>query len=239
MFGKKIAVIIPAYNEASNIKKLVGEIKNFYPDLSIIVVNDGSSDSTAELAQQAGSIVLSHSYNSGYGVALQTGYKYALEQDFEIIVQLDGDGQHNARGIETLLNALMNEKCDLVLGSRFLPGSSYQSTLLRGLGTRFFSFCLRWLTGQEIKDPTTGFQAMTKQVFSLYVQDIFPADYPDADVLMLLAKLKYRIKEVPVMVNPTPAGKSMHSNPLTVIYYIYKMLLSMVVSKSRRTKEYA
>lgn len=236
MFGKKIAVIIPAYNESSHIKKLVGEIKNFYPDLSIIVVNDGSSDSTAQQARQAGALVLSHSYNSGYGVALQTGYKYALEQDFEIIVQLDGDGQHSVKGIEVLLNTLTKENCDLVLGSRFLPGSSYQPTLLRGWGTKFFSWCLYLLSGQKIKDSTTGFQAMTQKVFSLYVQDLFPNDYPDADVLLLLARMKFKIKEVPVVVYPAQGRKSMHSNPLIVMYYMYKMLLSMLVSKSMRQK---
>lgn len=229
-------VIIPAYNEERAIASVISNVKKRYPDIDIAVVNDGSSDQTAELAEKAGAIVLSHPFNIGYGVSVQTGYKYALSNYYKFVVQLDGDGQHDPEGVDALLKNLKDGSCDIVLGSRFGPSYKYRTSMYRFIGVNFFRALLRLLSGQNINDPTTGFQAMNKKVLILFSQDVFPYDYPDADVIILLSKLHFRIKEVPVLMYPNPEGKSMHKGFFNASYYIFKMVLSMFVTKMRYYK---
>lgn len=229
-------VIIPAYNEGKSISRVVSSIKELYPDISIAVIDDGSTDDTAKRATLAGAIVLSHPFNMGYGTSVQTGYKYAVRKDYSYLVQMDGDGQHDAKGIGDLSRILEDGSSDIVLGSRFLGSNNYRPSIYRLIGISFFRLILRLLSGQRISDPTTGFQAMNQKVLKLFVQDIFPNDYPDADIVMLLSKFRFKIKEVPVVMYPNPKGKSMHGKPIDVLYYIFKMLLSMFVTKLRKCK---
>ncbi len=231
---KETLIIIPAFNEENSISKVVSSIKELYPDISVVVINDGSNDDTAKLAKQAGAIVLSHPFNMGYGVSIQTGYKYAVRNGYRSLVQLDGDGQHDIKKIGVLLEKLKENSADIVLGSRFLVSNNYKLSIYRFIGVRFFQFLLRLLTGLKISDPTTGFQAMNQKVLNILTRDIFPYDYPDADIILLLSRLNVKIKEVPVEMYPNPDGKSMHSNPVNVLYYIFKMLLSIFVTKLRR-----
>jgi glycosyltransferase involved in cell wall biosynthesis len=231
--AERTLVIIPAYNEEKTIVSLIQSIKNLYPQFDIVVINDGSEDNTVDLAREAGAQVLSHPFNMGYGVALQTGYKFAVHNNYDQLVQIDGDGQHDPKGIKTLLDNLKEGSCDIVLGSRFIGTGDYKHSIFRSIGARFFRMILRLLSGQKISDPTTGFQAMKKNVLQVFVRDVFPCDYPDADVIVLLVKLRYKIREVPVVVYPKKGGKSMHRNPLRVIYYIFKMSLSMFITRIR------
>lgn len=227
-------IIIPAYNEKS-ISRVVSSVKELYSDIDVVVINDGSTDDTAMLAAKAGAKVLTHPYNMGYGAAIQTGYKYAVRNNYKYLVQIDGDGQHDPKGIKNLLAKIKNGSCDIVLGSRFLGlNSNYRTSIYRFIGIRFFRFILRLFTGLKISDPTTGFQALNHKVLKIFTQDIFPYDYPDADVLVLLSKLNINIKEIPVTMYPNSDGKSMHSNPLKVLYYIFKMVLCMFIAKLRR-----
>ena len=227
-------VIIPAYNEERNISDLIHSIKQLYPSIDIAVIDDGSSDATARLAQGAGAWVLSHRFNMGYGVSLQTGYKYAVAKDYQCLVQIDGDGQHDPADIGALLAVVKDNGTDLVLGSRFLQQNDYRTSIFRLIGIHVFRVILKLLSGQEIKDVTTGFQAMNRKVLDVFVSDVFPCDYPDADVILLLSGLGYRIKEVPVLMHPNEEGKSMHRNPLNALYYIFKMILSMFLTKMRK-----
>jgi glycosyltransferase involved in cell wall biosynthesis len=227
-------VIIPAYNEERNISDLIHSIKQLYPDMDVAVIDDGSSDATAQLAGRAGAHVLSHPFNMGYGVSLQTGYKYAVLRDYRFVVQVDGDGQHDPGGIGTLLDNVRTNASDIVLGSRFLAQNDYKPSIFRLTGIRIFSVVLRLLSGREVKDVTTGFQAMNRKVLDVFVSDIFPYDYPDADVILLLSGLGFRIKEVPVTMYPNKEGKSMHRSPLNALYYIFKMILSMFLTKMRK-----
>ncbi len=231
---KDALVIIPALNEEKSIVQVVSSIKQLHPDVDILVINDGSQDATAGLAKKAGATVLSHPFNMGYGVSLQTGYKYAVRNNYHYLIQMDGDGQHDPAGIKILLETIQGRKADIVLGSRFLGSGTYKPSVYRSLGMRLFRVFLRVLSGQRIEDVTTGFQAMNRQVLDLFVTDIFPCDYPDADVILLLSKLNFRIREVPVTMHPDLSGKSIHSNPLQVLYYIFKMSLSMFLTKLRR-----
>ena len=227
-------VIIPAFNEDKSIAHVVGSIKQLHPDIDVLVINDGSQDETAGLAKEAGATVLSHPVNMGYGVSLQTGYKYAVRNNYHYLIQMDGDGQHDPAGIRILLDTIKDRESDIVLGSRFMGPGTYKPSVFRGIGIRLFRFFLQVLSGQQIQDVTTGFQAMNRRVLDLFITDIFPCDYPDADVILLLSKLNFRIKEVPVTMHPDLSGKSIHSNPLNVLYYIFKMSLSMFLTKLRR-----
>lgn len=227
-------IIIPAYNEERAIAGVVAAVKKMYPVIDIAVVDDGSSDGTAHMAGNAGAIVLSHPFNMGYGVALQTGYKYAIRNGYTFLVQMDGDGQHDPACIQTVLQPVKDGTLDVVLGSRFLDGNSYSPSLVRMIGIRFFRLLVRLLSGKSVTDPTTGFQATNKKVLSVFIQDIFPVDYPDADVVVMLSGMDFKIGEVPVVMHPNRQGKSMHGRPLKVMYYIFKMVLSMFLTKMRK-----
>ena len=229
-----ILVIIPAYNEEKAIRSVVSSIKGLYPDVDIAVVNDGSYDKTAQEAEKAGAVVISHPFNMGYGVALQTGYKYAVSKGYNYVVQLDGDGQHETADIGTVLSAITAGSSDIVLGSRFLNENSYRPSFLRLTGIRLFRFLIRLLSGQIITDPTTGFQAMNKKVLSIFVQDVFPVDYPDADVIVMLSDMGFRISEASVVMHSNREGKSMHSNPLKALYYVFKMVMALFLTKMRK-----
>lgn len=227
-------VIIPAYNEERTISSVVNSVKVLYQDIDVVVIDDGSHDKTAQLAKKAGADVLSHPFNMGYGVSLQTGYKYAVRKNYHYVVQMDGDGQHDPGGIETLLQVIKSETSDIALGSRFLGPNTYRPSIFRFIGIRLFRFVLKILSGQDIKDVTTGFQALNRKVLNVFISDIFPCDYPDADVIMLLSKLGFKIEEVPVIMYPKQNAKSMHRNPIEVLYYVFKMFLSMFLTKLRK-----
>jgi len=227
-------VIIPAFNEESSITSVVESIRAALNDVDIVVIDDGSTDNTVVYAKNAGAKVLSLPCNMGYGVAIQTGYKYAMRLHYQYLVQMDADGQHEAEDINVLLNTLSQCNCDIVLGSRYLGNSTYCQTYYRKIGTIVFKFLLCVYSGKKITDPTTGFQAMNRRVIELFIKDLFPCDYPDADILFLLAKLGYRITEVPVRMYTNKSGKSMHRNPLHAFYYVFKMLLSMTLTLLRK-----
>lgn len=226
---KRTAIITPAFNEEKNIKKVISKIKQILPDdAELIVVNDGSDDSTLEALKEIRASYISLGSHLGYGVAVQTGIKYALKNNFDYVVLIDADGQHNPEDIPRLLEVVRNGFADLALGSRFVEDTGYEGGIFRRIGELFFSFLIYWLSGLRIHDPTSGFQAFDKKVQQLYVTEMFPVDYPDADMLLLLSYYNLNIKEVPVKMNLNKE-KSMHSGIKRVLYYIYKMLLSILV----------
>lgn len=226
-------IIIPAYNEAGGIAGVVASIRaSVGADIDIVVINDGSHDNTAAIARSAGALVVSHPFNMGYGVAIQTGYKFAAARRYEYLVQIDGDGQHDPACIATLLQELKSGEVDLVLGSRFLAAGSYRPPLARRAGMLFFGTLVSLLIGKPISDPTSGFQAFNRSVIEYFTSDAFPCDYPDADVLLMLGLAGFSIREIPVRMYANSEGKSMHSG-LKPLYYVFKMLLSMTVTLLR------
>lgn len=233
----KLLVIIPAYNESSRIGQVVASIRSVMPDADIVVINDGSRDDTVAVARRAGAIVVAHPFNMGYGVAIQTGYKYALAHDYDYLVQIDGDGQHDPGHIPELLEVVRNGKADFVLGSRFLSGESYRPPLIRRLGMGFFRKIVTLVIRQPMTDCTSGYQAFNREVMRFFAGDLFPCDYPDADVLISLHLAGFRIREVPVRMYANAAGKSMHSG-LKPLYYVFKMLLSITVTLLRSHRLY-
>ena len=218
-------IIIPAYNEARFIGRTIERVlaAGAY---TVLVIDDGSSDKTREVALGAGALVASHPFNLGYGSALQTGYKYALDHNHELLIQLDADGQHDPIWIDDLIAPILSGEADLSLGSRFKKPSGYEMGAARSAGRLFFQRLLKWFGGPEIEDPTSGLQALSRPVFSFYSQDFFPFDFPDIDVLLLAHKRGFRIAEIPVEMGATPEGRTPMHTGLTTLYYPYKMLLS-------------
>jgi glycosyltransferase involved in cell wall biosynthesis len=224
-------LIIPAYNEAANLPRVLAAVERANLGLPVLVIDDGSRDETATLARRAGARVVRHPYNLGYGAAVQTGYKYALEHGAERLVQLDADGQHDPSQVPRLLGPVVRGECDLALGSRFIGPSSYRMSPLQRVGRRLFCQLAR-LFGMAISDPTSGFQAMNRRVLELYAQPFFPTDFPDVDVLLHVHRQGLRIREVPVEMSAGTRASSLHGG-LATFYYPYKMLLALWATPPR------
>ena len=229
----KVLIIIPAYNEGERIGDVVHQVREMFPDYDVAVINDGSKDDTARTARAAGALDVSHPFNMGYGVAIQTGYKFALAKGYDFALQMDGDGQHDPAFITQLLAPVMAGETDLALGSRFLGTESYEPSLARKAGMLFFRRLISFLIGTRITDSTSGFQAFNRKVIRYFTTEVFPCDYPDADMLLTLHRAGFRIKEVPVKMYASASGKSMHTGWMP-FYYIFKMMLSIFVTLLRK-----
>jgi glycosyltransferase involved in cell wall biosynthesis len=225
-------LLIPAYQEAQRLGGVLEALARSGAGCEVVVVDDGSRDATAEVARRAGARVLRHPFNLGYGAALQTGYKYALDRGAELLVQMDADGQHDPADVPALLAAVERGECDLALGSRFLDRGAYRMGWLRTLGRRLFQAIAR-LAGLRVSDPTSGFQAMNRRVLEVYARDFFPTDYPDVDVLLAASRNGLRLLEIPVRMRPGTRASTLHGG-LRTFYYVYKMLLSTWTAARRK-----
>ena len=238
---KKKLVIIPAHNEQENIGQVVTRIRELDIGMDVVVIDDGSTDRTARHARLAGAKVIRLSSNMSYGVALQTGYKYAFERGYDYLVQLDGDGQHDPSYIPELFRQVMTEKTDMVIGSRFIKEKTqnkpslpkYKTGIPKKFAITLFAFLTTKLVGLKVTDPTSGYQAFNRRVIAFFTQDFFPCDYPDADVIVIVHRAGFRIKEYPMIMLERDSGISMHSG-LKPIYYVFKMFLSMVMTLLRK-----
>ncbi|MDR9856044.1 glycosyltransferase family 2 protein [Paenibacillus sp. VCA1] len=225
----KVLVIIPAFNEELSIRRVIGEIQSQMPAADILVINDGSTDQTAEVAGNAGAKVLSMPFNVGIGGGMQTGYIYARDHGYDVAVQMDADGQHNAADLPKLLD--MVRENDLVIGSRFLERTAYRSSLMRKVGIRFFSMLVSLVTGQRFTDTTSGFRAAGRKVIELYA-DYYPIDYPEVESIVYLARRKCRLVEIKAEMRQRETGKS-SITPVKSAYYMVKVTLSVLVSAVR------
>ena len=224
---RRILVIVPAYNEAGAVGNVVNKIQRCLPHVDVLVVNDGSSDSTSAIAERAGAMVLDLPYNMGIGAAMQAGYKFAHRRDYDIAVQCDGDGQHHPSQIKKLIEALMDGDADIVLGSRYLSSRKFKSTIPRRLGIFVFSNVLSLIVGQKLTDTTSGFRAVNKEViesFSVY----YPSDYPEPEALVILHKEGFTINEMPVSMSSRRNGSS-SITAWKSTYYAFKVLLAIFV----------
>jgi glycosyltransferase involved in cell wall biosynthesis len=229
--GARGVLVIPAFNEAPRLPRLLERIAAEHLPLEVVVVDDGSRDDTAALALAWGATALRHPFNLGYGAGLQTGYKYALEVGAPWVVQMDADGQHDPVDIARLLEPLARGECDLVIGSRFLEPTGYEMGFTRTLGRRFFTGLAR-LFGIRVTDPTSGFQALDRKVLELYAGDAFPSDYPDVDVLVTAHRCGLRVREIGVLMHASERKSTLHGG-LRSIWYVYKMLLAVWAASSR------
>jgi glycosyltransferase involved in cell wall biosynthesis len=230
---RRTLLLMPAYNEERNIGSTLQAVRAAVPGVDIVVVDDGSSDRTTQVAVENGATVLPLPFNLGYGGALQTGFRYAASRGYAEVVQIDADGQHEPKCILDLLDALRIEKADIVIGSRFLVGGDYKPSAARAMGMQLMRTIIRIVTGQKMSDPTSGFQALSRRAVELYASDVYPTDYPDADVLIMIHRAGLKAIEVPVTMYQRADGKSMHAG-LKPIWYMFKMLLSIGVTMLRQ-----
>ena len=236
---ERILVIIPAFNEEKRIGTVIRGVKKHLPDATTLVMDDGSRDRTRQEAEREGAKVISHPYNLGYGAALQTGYKFALRAGDDLMVQLDGDGQHDPSFIEAFLEIIRKGEADIVIGSRFLSAGGqrsdvYRAPFIRKVGMTFFKWITSLLIHQKVTDPTSGYQAMNRKALEWVSGDQFPVDYPDADVIIMLHRAGFRIKAVPVRMFESPDKQTMHSG-WKPLYYVFKMILSIGVTMMRKS----
>ena len=230
----KTIIIIPAYNEEKNIAAVLEGIQKESPGFPILVINDGSSDNTEKVVLEHNAEVISLPYNSGYGIALQTGFLYAVKNDFSIVVQMDSDGQHDPENIKDLIKEVQKDNCDVVIGSRFLGKASYKTSIARHVGMFIFGNIASLFCKQRVTDPTSGFQALKGRAIHFVASDNYPPDYPDADFIILLNQCGFKVKEIPVTMHASPDKESMHHGHKT-IYYVFKMFLSIFATLLRKS----
>jgi glycosyltransferase involved in cell wall biosynthesis len=223
-----VLVVMPAFNESESIGATLARIGEALPDADVLVVNDASSDDTTRVARAAGARVVELPCNLGYGGAVQTGFKYAVAHDYDAVIQMDADGQHDPTSAASLLEPVLAGDADVVIGSRFLGRAEYRIPGLRRLGMNVFGSIVTFVTRRRFSDPTSGFQALGRPVLRFFARDHYPSDFPAADTHILLVLAGFRVREVPVVMRARIAGSSMHSN-LRAFYYVSKMMLSILM----------
>lgn len=227
----KTLIIIPCYNEEENIVETVKSLTKLKYDY--IVINDGSTDNSLKILQENNFNYITLDNNVGIGAALQTGYKYAKENNYDIAVQFDGDGQHDASYITRIIEPIKKKEANMVIGTRFLgEESQFKSTKMRQLGIFILSFLLKSITGNTIKDMTSGFRAIDKSIIEIFSKD-YPYEYPEPVTNLSISKRKLKIKEVPVKMKERRFGKS-SITPLKSGYYMFNViLLFFIISFSK------
>ncbi|MCH6188206.1 glycosyltransferase family 2 protein [Paenibacillus polymyxa] len=231
--GLKILLIIPAYNEEDNIANLISSINKVnIANLEILVVNDCSLDKTHLICSNLQVNVINLPCNLGIGGAVQTGYRFAYKNDYDIAIQVDGDGQHKPEYIEQLIQPIIERNVDLVIGSRYIQKEGFQSTLLRRIGINYFSKLLFTLTGQLITDPTSGFRACNRRVIEIFSKR-YPVDYPEPESIMYLKRNLFTIEEIPVVMKSRESGTSSITS-FKSVYYMLKVSMAIMIDKLRR-----
>jgi len=236
--GPRGLVIIPAYNEARSLPDVLREVRAAAPGFDLLVVNDGSADETAEVVRSEGCAVLDLCFNLGIGGAVQAGFKYAVEGGYDVAVQVDGDGQHPADQIGALSRPILEEGCDMAVGSRYLAPERYEGGRLRRLGNAVLSRMCSLLSGQRVTDCTSGFRAYSPRALA-YLAHRYPADYPEPESIVLLARQGMRIREVPVKMRERRYGRSSITG-VRPLYYMTKVGLALaldVIKEAPRGRE--
>lgn len=223
---KNTLIIIPAFQEETNILQVLEDIRTHIPQADILVVNDGSNDQTAYLARGAGVKVIDHPYNMGIGAAVQTGFKYAGKRNYSEALQIDGDYQHPAQEGPRLLQVLLEEKADLVIGSRFKELTGYRGSWFRRTGNRLFQWVNGLVVGQKIIDNTSGFRAYSNRAINL-LSETYLGEFPEPESISYLISRGCKIIEIPVEMRNRPGGKS-SITPLKSIYYMVRVLTSII-----------
>ncbi|MEI7750951.1 MAG: glycosyltransferase family 2 protein [Candidatus Omnitrophota bacterium] len=225
----KILIIIPAFNEAGAIARLLDEIQTAFPQADRIVINDGSQDLTEENALKTGAFVATLPFNLGIGGAVQTGFQVACDGNYDIAIQVDGDGQHDPLYIRDLVKPILEGKLDLCIGSRFLenPPGAFQSTFARRTGIRFFCRLLELLTGLYLTDPTSGFRATGKKLIRVF-SDFYPIDFPEPEAIKIAKRHGAKIGEIPVQMRERQSGRS-SIRSLATLYYMIKVTFALLI----------
>lgn len=234
----KIILIIPAYNEEENILETCNKIKEFSDEIDFVVINDGSTDNTLKILQENNINHINLIKNLGIGGAVQTGYKYAYENGYDIAIQFDGDGQHDVNYVPNICMPIIEAQADMVIGTRYLDKSesNFQSTFMRRFGSNIISLFIKICTHKRITDPTSGFRAVNRNIIKVFANE-YPSDYPEPESIVNITNLGYKITEVPVSMNEREGGTS-SINIWKSAYYMIKVSLAIIIDSlnKRRVK---
>lgn len=223
----KKLVIIPAYNEAKNIVKVVEDLKLNAPDFDYIIINDCSKDDLKEVCLSRGYNIINLPVNLGIGGGVQTGYKYAHDNGYDVAIQFDGDGQHNAKYIHKMLEHLQSKQLDMVIGSRFIDKEGFQSSHSRRLGIKILSNLIYLVTGKRILDVTSGFRIVNRKVINEFCS-YYPKDYPEPESIVRILNKGGKIEEIPVQMKEREEGES-SINLMKSVYYMIKVSLAILI----------
>lgn len=227
----KKLIVIPAYNEEANIEKTVESILRDSAGFDYVIINDCSTDCTKQICEEKGYNIVNLPINLGIGGAVQTGYKYAVRNGYDMAVQVDGDGQHDPKFLEQMAEYLENGNLDMVIGSRFIEKKGFQSSGLRRVGIRFFTWVIKLFTGQVITDPTSGLRMIGKNVLAIFAED-YPKDYPEPESVVAILRRKMKVEEIPVVMREREGGVSSISMKKSV-YYMVKVTLAIIIERIR------
>ncbi len=233
--AQRALAIVPAYNERDAISTVIDELASHAPGVDVVVIDDGSTDGTSAIAAEHGARVVRLPFNLGIGGAMQAGYRLAHDEGYDIAVQVDGDGQHDARDIAALLEALdADPAVDMLVGSRFLgaDGSGFRSSRSRRIGIRIFSALLSRIVGERVTDPTSGFRMVRRSGIELFARD-YPHDYPEVEALVMMHAHRLRAREVPVMMRERLGGSSSITAGRSA-YYMAKVTMAVGIALLRR-----
>lgn len=223
----RILIIIPAYNEAANIEKVIESLQKNVPQMDYLIINDCSNDNTVMLCKKNHYNFISLPINLGIGGGVQTGYKYALDYNYDIAIQHDGDGQHDSRYIEEVIQPIINGQADIVIGSRFIEREGFQSSRIRRFGICFLSKLIQLCCGTKIKDVTSGFRAVNQEYIRFYAFE-YPSDYPEPEAIVSASLRGARIQEIPVKMQERENGVS-SINLIRSVYYMIKVSLAVII----------
>jgi glycosyltransferase involved in cell wall biosynthesis len=230
---KRVA-IVPALNEEHSVARVIDELRAFDSGLDVVVVDDGSVDATAQVARAKGALVLRLPFNLGIGGAVQTGFRFAFENGYDIAVRVDGDGQHDPAQLGLVLDPVLRGEADIAVGSRFADDAArgYRSSRTRRVGIRLLAWVVSRIVGQRVTDATSGFQALNREGIALFARD-YPHDYPEVEATVMVFRHRLRLREVPVEMRERGGGRS-SITALRSIYYMVKVLLAIFVGLFRR-----
>ena len=231
---KKI-VIIPAYNEISNIRTTVQDILDHAPGFDYVIINDCSQDGTMRFCTEQGMNIINLPVNLGIGGAVQTGYLYAWRNGYDVAVQFDGDGQHDASYLGEMADFLQTQQADMVIGSRYIKKEGFQSSGIRQFGIRYFSALIKLLTGKRVTDPTSGMRMVNRDVMKIYSED-YPVDYPEPESVVTILRMGKKVSEIPVIMRERQGGVSSIS-PRKAVYYMIKVTLAILMECLRKRRK--
>ena len=230
--ARRRVAIVPALNEEATIGGVIEEIRAFDSGFEIVVVDDGSGDRTAEVARAHGAKVLRLPFNLGIGGAVQTGFRYAWENGFDLAVRVDGDGQHDPGELTAIIEPVLAGEADIAVGSRFAGGPGYRPSRSRRIGIRILAWAVSRLVRQRVTDTTSGFQALNRRGIQLFAAD-YPHDYPEVEATVMVHRHRLRLREVPVAMRERAGGRS-SITAFRSVYYMAKVLLALFVGIFRR-----